>query len=58
MIALSTQFDAIRPESGRIVKGVGTDGTSAFSPKLVLVTDVDGTHVQALDYVKNKRPGA
>ncbi|WP_352458005.1 MULTISPECIES: chitinase N-terminal domain-containing protein [unclassified Mesorhizobium] len=57
MIALTTQFDAIHSESGRIVKVVGTDGTSAFSPKLVLVADVDGTHVEALDYVRNKRPG-
>ncbi|RWN99376.1 hypothetical protein [Mesorhizobium sp.] len=59
VIALATQFDAIHPDNGRIVKVVGIDGSSAFSPKLiVMVTDVTGTHVEALDYVKNKRPGA
>jgi hypothetical protein len=42
------------PES--TVKVVGIDGSSAFSPKLiVLVTDTTGTHVEALDCVKNKR---
>ncbi|OWK18285.1 hypothetical protein AJ88_03580 [Mesorhizobium amorphae CCBAU 01583] len=59
VIALSTQFDAIHPDTGRLIKVVGIDGSSAFSPKLiVLVTDIDGTHVEALDYVQNKRPGA
>ncbi|TIN41637.1 MAG: hypothetical protein E5Y10_16020 [Mesorhizobium sp.] len=59
VIALATQFDVIHPDNGRIIKVVGIDGSSAFSPKLiVLVTDVTGTHVEALDYVKNKRPGA
>ncbi|MBZ9904794.1 hypothetical protein LB557_02070 [Mesorhizobium sp. BR115XR7A] len=56
VISLATQFDAVNPDTGKTVKVVGIDMTSAFGPKLiVLVTSVDGTHAELLDYVENKR---
>jgi hypothetical protein len=56
VIPLTTQFNAVSPETGKDVKVVGVDITGVYGPKLiVLVTDVNGTHVELLDYVENKR---
>jgi hypothetical protein len=60
VIPLATQFDAIAPDSGKAVLVVGVDMSDPhIRPKLIcLVTDVNGTHVEIYDRVKNKRPGA
>lgn len=59
MIPLSTPLDAIHPTNGKSVKVVGVDLSSSFGPKMIcLVTDASGTHVDLVDHVKNRRPGA
>jgi hypothetical protein len=57
VIALTTQFDAVAPDTGKSVRVVGVDMTDPhIRPKLIcLVTDIDGTRVEIYDRVKNKR---
>ncbi|PTE08218.1 hypothetical protein [Mesorhizobium helmanticense] len=60
VIPLTTQFDAIAPDTGKLVKVVGIDMSDPhIRPKLIcLVTDINGTRVEIYDRVKNKRLGA
>ncbi|MER9237261.1 hypothetical protein NKI56_35815 [Mesorhizobium sp. M0622] len=36
MIPLSNPIDALHPDNGKSVKIVGTDGSCAFGPKLIV----------------------
>lgn len=60
VIALTTQFDAVAPDTGKSVRVVGVDMSDPhIRPKLIcLVTDGSGTYVEVYDRVKFKQPGA
>lgn len=57
VIPLTTQFDAVAPDTGQSVKVVGVDLSDPHvRPKLIcLVTDINGVRVEIYDRVKNKR---
>lgn len=60
VVPLTTQFDAVAPDTGKTVKVVGVDMSDPHvRPKLIcLVTDIDGVRVEIYDRVRNKRPSA
>lgn len=55
-ISIPTHIPARHPMTGKPVKIVGITDENTYEPKLVvLVTGLDGTHVEVVDSVENVR---